>query len=100
MGRSEKVKKYDINIIIVGALMIIGGITLDNLMPWIDQINLTNIEICIADMHFRNHTEKQFQECVNPDLEKIKLIQQINAFTTILYSIGGIFIGLGFRNKS
>lgn len=48
-------------------------------------------------MHFRNHNETQFQECVKPDLEKIEAIQKINALTTILYSIGGVFIGLGFR---
>ena len=51
-------------------------------------------------MHFRNQNETQFQECVTPDLEKIESIQKINAFTTILYSIGGVFIGLGFRKKS
>lgn len=96
----EKFKKYDISFIIVGLLMIIAGITADNVMPWVDQITLTNIEICIADMHFRNHTETQFQECVATDLEKIESIQKINALTTILYSIGGVFIGLGFRKKS
>ena len=79
--------------------MIIAGITADNVMPWVDQITLTNIEICIADVHFRNHNETQFQECVTPDLEKIEGIQKINALTTILYSIGGVFIGLGFRKK-
>lgn len=96
----EKVKKYDISFIIIGSLMIIAGIVTDNVMPWVDQITLTNIETCIADMHFRNHSEIQFQECVTPDLEKIEGIQKINALTTILYSIGGVFIGLAFRTKS
>lgn len=99
-GIVEKVKKYDISFIIIGSLMIIGGITVDNLMPWVDQITLTEIEICIADMHFRHNNETQFQECVNPDLEKIEAIQNINALKTTLYSIGGVFIGLGFRTKS
>jgi len=69
-------------------------------MPWVDQINLTKIESCIADMHFRNYNETQFQECVTPNLEKIEGIQKINAFTTIFYAMGGVFIGLGFRKKS
>ncbi len=77
-----------------------AGISTDNVMPWVDQITLTNIENCIADIHFRNHNETQFQECVSPDLDKIENVQQMNALTTILYSMGGIFIGLGFRKKS
>jgi len=100
MSNIEKVKKYDISFIIIGSLMIIAGITADNVMPWVDQITLTKMESCIADMHFRNHNETQFQECVTPDLEKIEGIQKINALTTILYSMGGVFIGLGFRKKS
>lgn len=100
MSNIEKVKKYDISFIIIGSLMIIAGITADNVMPWVNQITLTKIESCIADMHFRNHNETQFQECVTPDLEKIEGIQKINALTTILYSIGGVFIGLSFRKKS
>jgi len=41
-----------------------------------------------------------FQKCVFPDLKKIEAIQQINTYTTILFSIGGVFMGLGFRTKS
>ena len=99
MSNIEKIKKYDISFIIIGSLMIFAGITVDNLMPWVDQITLTDIEICVADMHFRHNNETQFQECVNPNLEKIEAIQQITALKTVLYSIGGVFIGLGFRTK-
>ena len=100
MSNIEKVKKYDIFFMIIGSLMIIAGISADNIMPWADQITLIKIQSCIADMHFRNHNETQFQECVTPDIEKIGAIQKINALTTILYSIGGVFIGLSFRTKS
>lgn len=99
-GIIEKIKKYNTSLIGVGVLIIIAGIVADNVMPWVDQITLTHIEICIADMHFRNHNETQFQECVSPDLDKIEGIQQMNALTTLLYSMGGIFIGLGFAKKS
>ena len=51
-------------------------------------------------MHFRNHTKTQFQECVAPDLKKIKSIQQLSVLTTIWYPIGGVFIGLDFVTKS
>ena len=100
MSNVEKIKKYDISLIIIGSLVIIGGITIDNLMPWVDQITLTNIEICIADMHFRHNNETQFQNCVKPDLEKIEVIQQVIALKTILYSMGGVLIGLGFKTIS
>lgn len=98
----EKIKKYEISLIVVaaGLLMIFAGITVDNLMPWVDQITLTEIERCIADMHFRHNDETQFQECVNPNLEKIEATQKITILKTIWYSIGGVFIGLGFRTKS
>lgn len=100
MSNFKKIKNYDISFIIIGSLVIISGITLDNVMPWVDEITLTKIEICIADMHFRHNNETQFQECVTTDLEKIETIQTINALATILYSMGGVFIGLGFSTKS
>ena len=95
-----KVTRYDVYFITMGSLMIASGIITDNVLPWADQSTLSKIEMCVADIHFRNHTETQFQECVTPDLEKIEAIQKINALTTILYSIGGVFIGLGFVTKS
>ena len=89
-----------ISFIIIGSLVIIIGIIFDNVMPWLDQIILTKIENCIADTHFRNHNETQFQECVAPDLKQIEVTQKMNALTTILYSMGGVFIGFGFSTKT
>lgn len=100
MSNIKKIKNYEIGLIFMGSLMIGGGITAQNIMPWIDEITLIKIESCIADMHFRHNNETQFQECVITDLKKVETIQTINALTTILYSMGGVFIGLGFRKKS
>jgi len=100
MGKFEELKQYHIGLIVLGSLFIATGLVANNVMPWADQITLTHIERCIADMHFRHNNETQFQECVTPDLKKIESIQQINAYTTILFSIGGVFVGLGFSKKS
>lgn len=94
-----KVENFDIYFIIIGSLMIAAGISTDNVLPWADETTHTKIESCIADMHFRHNNETQFQECVVPDLKKIEDIQKLNALTTGLYSIGGVFVGLGFRTK-
>lgn len=96
----DEVKKYHVGLFVMGILLIIAGLLIDNAMAWIDQITLMNIESCIADMHFRNTNEIQFQECIFPDLKKIESIQQINAYATIFYSTGGVLVGLGFRKKS
>lgn len=96
----EEIKKHQVGLFIMGILFITAGIFANNIMPWADQIALTQIESCIADMHFRHNDETKFQECVSPDLKKIEAIQQINAYITILFSIGGVFIGLGFSTKS
>ncbi len=97
---SIEIKILDVYFIIAGSLMIVAGIMVDNIMPWVDQISLIKIESCIADMHFRHNNETQFQKCVTPDLEQIQAIQKLTAFTTVLYSIGGVFVGLGFTTKS
>lgn len=99
MKRIE-IKILDVYFIIFGSLMIFAGITVDNIMPWVNEINLNKIESCIADMHFRHSNETQFQKCVTPDLEQIQAIQKLTALTTILYSIGGVFVGLGFAAES
>ena len=79
--------------------MITAGIFADTVLPWADETTHTKIESCIADMHFRHNNETQFRECVAPDLKKIEAIQKLITFTTILYSIGGVFVGLGFRTR-
>lgn len=96
----EEIKRHHLSLIGMGTLIILLGMTVDNLMPWVDQTTLSNIGKCIADVHFRNHTETQFQECVAPDLEKIGNIQTITALKTMLYTLGSVFVGLGFRKKS
>ena len=94
-----EVESFDVYFIIVGPLMIVAGILANSILPWADEITHTKIESCIADMHFRHDNEIQFQECVAPDLKKIESIQKLNVLTTVLYSIGGVFVGLGFRTK-
>jgi hypothetical protein len=96
----DEIRKYHVGLFVMGILFIALGITANNVMLWADQTTLTHIERCIVDMHFRHNNETQFQECVSPDLKKIEAIQQINTYTTILFSIGGVFVGLGFRIKS
>lgn len=96
----KKIQKYHYGLMILGILMIIGGIISDQFMLSVDQITIIEIGNCIADVHFRNNTENQFQECISPDFEKIEIIQKINAFTTILYSLGGAFIGCSFSKRS
>lgn len=96
---AKQVKHFDLPFIIAGALFIVAGIFADHLMVWIDQITLSNIENCIADMHFRHNNEDTFLACVSTDLGKIEAILHWNTFTTILFSLGGVFIGLGFRTQ-
>jgi len=79
--------------------MILSGILVGNILPWSDEITHNKMESCIADMHFRNTTETQFQECVTPDIEKIIVLQKLNALIAAFYSIGGIFVGLGIKTK-
>lgn len=94
------IKVSDFYYIIIGALTIFAGIVLNNIMPWADQINLIHIEKCIADMHFRNINETDFQKCVTPNLKHITATQQLIAIITVLYTIGGVFVGFGFKTIS
>lgn len=92
-------KNYQYSFFFFGAIMIIGGITIENIMPYVNEIKLIKIEACIADMHFRHNNETHFQNCVNSDIKDIEQIQMVNAYTTIMYSMGGVFIGLGFQKS-
>ena len=96
----DKIKKYNVELFVIGILFIVMGVFTNNVMPWAEQSTLSYIESCIADMHFRHNNETKFRECVTPDLKEIESIQLINAYTAVLYSMGGVFIGLGFSKKS
>lgn len=99
MKRIE-IKISDVRFIILGIAVIVAGIAFDYALPWVNEINLNKIESCIADMHFRNATETQFQQCVTPDLKQIQAVQQLTLIITIFYSMGGVFIGLGFMTEA
>ena len=75
MSNSDRVKKFEYSFFIIGSVLIISGIVIDNAIPWSDQITLTKMGNCIADMHFRHNNETQFQECISPDLKKIETLQ-------------------------
>lgn len=94
-----EIKNVDVSFIILGSLIIAVGISIDYFLPWTEEISHNKIEKCIADMHFRNSTETQFQECVSTDLKQIEAIQKLNVIISVLYSMGGVFVGFGFITK-
>ena len=97
--KNEKSRTHYGYWIFLGITAIIGGLAAESIVPWADQSTLSVIETCIADMHFRNHTETEFRDCVSPDVEKIQALQHLIVITTIFYSVGGIFIGVGLTKK-
>lgn len=94
-----EIEHFDVYFIILGSLIIAAGLSIDNFLPWADESTHNKMEGCIADMYFRHTDEAQFQKCVLPDLTQIESLQKLKVLISILYSVGGIFVGFGFSTK-